>query len=201
MENTFKPLVRNSSAAASGFPLFARLTKVLIGILLFALLTNPDQAFAVAAPVGYSATLAWDTSPSPEVVGYRVYYGVRSRDYLNSIDVETTRATITGLVAGTTYFFSVTSYDVNGQESPFSDEISYTPGLSTVPTRMTLTGQSTLRIEGGTDRTYGIEATEDLTTWTNIGTVTLNSSGTVQFTDTNAVNFSQRFYRTRDSQP
>jgi len=46
-----------------------------------------------------SVTLVWTADSDTNVVGYRVYYGVASRVYTNSIDVgDVTNATVTGLV-------------------------------------------------------------------------------------------------------
>jgi hypothetical protein len=62
-------------------------------------------------------------------------------------------------------------------------------------------GQFTLNVSGTAGHTYAIEATEDLMTWTIIGTVTLDAGGSLDFTDTDAANYPQRFYRIRDNQP
>jgi len=80
--------------------------------------------------MGFSAsvTLAWDPSPDPQVVGYRVYYGVASGNYTNSAAVgAVTNATLTGLVVGPTYYFAAKAFDGSGAESIFSNETSYTP--------------------------------------------------------------------------
>lgn len=153
-----------------------------------------------AVPPSHSVTLAWDASPSPEVAGYRVYSGTESGNYLNSITTPSTTVTISGLASGVTYFFAVTSYDVNGAESAFSDEINYTPGSTVQQSALSMTGQSSLRIQGVSGQTYEIEATKDLRTWTTIGSVTLDVTGSSQFADTNAVNAPQRFYRLREPQ-
>ena len=64
-----------------------------------------------------SVTLAWDPSPDPTVVGYRVYYGSSSRSYTQSIDAgNSTTATVSNLAAGE-YFFVVTAYNSAGLES------------------------------------------------------------------------------------
>jgi hypothetical protein len=52
-------------------------------------------------------------------------------------------------------------------------------------------------VKGLIGHMYDVEATEDLTTWTVIGTVTLGVSGSLGFTDTNAASFPRRFYRTQ----
>lgn len=78
--------------------------------------------------------LQWDPSPSPEVAGYRIYYGVASGTYTNAVAVGTiTTATISGLVIGTKYYFAATAFDGVGNESEFSNEASFTPGSSSTP--------------------------------------------------------------------
>ncbi|HEX5220021.1 MAG TPA: fibronectin type III domain-containing protein [Verrucomicrobiae bacterium] len=80
------------------------------------------------------ALLQWDPSPSPEVAGYRIYYGVASGTYTNAVSVGTvTTATISGLVTGTRYYFAATAFDGVGNESEFSNEASFTPGSSSTP--------------------------------------------------------------------
>src|SRR5262250_1619790 len=88
------------------------------------------SAFGAVPPTGESVILAWNPATSSTVAGYRLYYGGASRAYTNKIEVGvSTTATVSGLVAGATYFFAVTDYDIIGLESVFSDEISYTvPG-------------------------------------------------------------------------
>ena len=54
---------------------------------------------------------------------------------------------------------------------------------------LTVTGQIGLK--------YDILATQDFKTWIVIGAVTLGSSGSVDFVDTNAANFARRFYSTQ----
>jgi hypothetical protein len=56
-------------------------------------------------------------------------------------------------------------------------------------------------LNGRATHTYDIQATQDFTTWTVIGTVTTDAGGSAGFTDTNAASFPRRFYRIRDTQP
>jgi hypothetical protein len=171
-------------------------TKVLVGILFLLLMHNPVRGIGVILPSSYSVTLAWNASPSTDVANYDVYYGPASGNYTNSILVgNMTSSTISGLAAGVTYYFAVTTYDTNGQESTFSNEINYTPGIPTVSIRAATAGQFVLTVSGAIGQTYEIEATQDFTTWTIIGAVTLGASGSLDFTDTNAASFPQRFYR------
>jgi len=99
-------------------------------------------AFAASANQRqFNVTLAWDPSPDSSVAGYRIYDGVTSGTYTNVIDVgNVTTATVSNLVSGVTYFFAATAYDTNGQESVFSDEVSYTvPWLTNGPPTLALT--------------------------------------------------------------
>jgi hypothetical protein len=176
------------------------LTKVLGGVLLLGLFQNPIAALGVTLPPSYSVTLAWDGSTSAGIAGYRVYYGTTTGIYTNSVTAgNVTTNTVTGLAAGVTYFFAVTSYDTNALESPFSSEISYTAptGLQTVGINVASNRQVMVILTGQIGQTYNIQATRDFKTWSVIGTVTIGSSGSVGFIDTNASNYSQRFYRTQ----
>ena len=181
----------------------SRITKpggVLAGILFLALLHDPVPVLGAPLPVSYRVTLAWNPSPTTNVAGYRVYYGTASRVYTNSVDFVTgTNATLTGLAAGTTYYFAATAVDANGEESPFSNETSYTTGVPAVGVRGASAGRLVLSVSGLIGQTYAIEASQDLAAWTVIGTVTLNAGGSLDFTDTNAANFSRRFYRTHET--
>ena len=68
--------------------------------------------------------LAWDASPAPDVVGYKVYYGTAPRTYGPGIDVgNVTSYALTGLIKGRRYYITVTAYDKSKRESRFSDEI------------------------------------------------------------------------------
>lgn len=177
------------------------LTTVLGTSLFLALLLSPVQALSVT---GNGVTLAWDRSPDSSVTGYRIYYGAASGNYTNSVAVgNATTNVLQGLTGGVTYFFAVTAYDASGLESSFSNETSYTvpTGLPTVQLRKASNGQPVLTVQGLSGHTYEIQVTQDLKTWTNIGTATLAASGAVDFADTNAASFSKRFYRTRDTHP
>ncbi|MFO1512654.1 MAG: Ig-like domain-containing protein [Verrucomicrobiota bacterium] len=103
--------------------------------LAFGCLTFLTQISSFAAG---SVTLAWDASPDASAVGYRIYYGPASGAYTNSATVgNVTTAVLTNLVNGSTYYFAATAYNSVGEESPFSNETSYSvPGASTnqIPT-------------------------------------------------------------------
>ena len=70
-------------------------------------------------------TLEWDAVNHPLLGGYMVYYGTYSGDYDVSLDVGNwTSCTIADLEENETYYFSVTAYSTEGEESDFSNEVS-----------------------------------------------------------------------------
>jgi hypothetical protein len=73
-----------------------------------------------------NVTLAWDPSASPSVTGYKLHYGSRSGSYAQVIDVgNTTKAMLSNLTEGSTYFVVVTAYNRSPVESPRSNEIAF----------------------------------------------------------------------------
>jgi hypothetical protein len=84
--------------------------------------------FTLFIPLAHSAdvTVAWDSSPSPGVAGYKVYVGTSSRNYTATFDAGSKfQLTVPDLQAGNTYFLAATAYDTQNKESGFSEEISY----------------------------------------------------------------------------
>lgn len=170
-------------------------------IVTAALFHAPQEAGGQTLPETYQVKLAWKESPSPDVIGYRVYYGTASGNYTASVVVgNVTKATVPGLEHGTTYFLAVSAISSDGQESAISNEVSFLPGLHQTKLRFTSNGSMIVAVGGLIGRRYDIEATEDLRTWTVISTVTTGPSGTVGFSDPDAARFPKRFYRTRESQ-
>jgi len=94
------------------------LMKFLGGLLILA-------AFGATVQAG-SVTLAWNRNPDTNVAGYKIYDGVASHFYTNTINAGTaTNASVSGLVEGMTYYFAATAYNALGVESSFSSEFSY----------------------------------------------------------------------------
>ena len=172
---------------------------ILAGILFLALIQSSFSGTQ-------SVTLGWEPSLEPNVVGYRIYYGILSHDYTNHVTVENgTSATITGLVSGQTYYFAATTLNAQSQESDFSNEAMYEvpveTQLKTLQIRKMAAGQFMLTMNGPAKQNLAIEATSDFQVWNVVGTATTGPDGSVNFTDTNAVYFPQRFYRTRQLPP
>ncbi len=71
-------------------------------------------------------SLAWDADSDPGVAGYRIYRGRTSGSYDWSIDAgPATQHTVGQFNPGILYFFVVTAYAPDGNESDPSNEISY----------------------------------------------------------------------------
>jgi len=163
-------------------------------------------AASPAPPATDTITLAWDASTDPAVAGYYLYEGVASRTYTNKINAgAATSVTVSNLIPGVTYYFAVTDYSTNGMESAYSAELSYTAPViaAAVTLQMTLAPakQVTLAGSGTPGATYSVLASQNLTTWTTIGTATVNASGALQYTDTSTVTNSRCYYRLQQTAP
>jgi hypothetical protein len=75
-------------------------------------------------PSPTTATLSWNPVTDPTLGGYKVHLGTESGVYTSTITVgNLTSYTVNSLTTGTTYFFSVTSYNSAGESAP-SNEVS-----------------------------------------------------------------------------
>src|SRR5688572_1294940 len=72
-----------------------------------------------------SITLLWDSSPDPEVVGYRVYIGTGSGVYSETVDVGAyqTSFVFTRASEGQPYYFAVASLATGSIVGPRSPEV------------------------------------------------------------------------------
>jgi hypothetical protein len=79
------------------------------------------------APSSSSVALTWNANTESDLAGYRVYRAMSSGTYgapIATIQGNTTSFVATGLQFGTTYFFVVTAFDIAGNESAYSNEVS-----------------------------------------------------------------------------
>jgi hypothetical protein len=151
------------------------------------------MAFFLLSPLGLppvhaaQITLEWDPNPEADLAGYKVYYGTSSRNYSGCIDVgKNSLATIPLAEAGKVYFIAVTSYDPSGNESQFSEELTYPNGVKcdfsfslTSPSFIASGGSGgvTVRTLSGCDWTAASQAS-----WLTITSGQSGSgSGTIQF--------------------
>jgi len=77
---------------------------------------------------GGTLTVAWDPSPDPTVMGYRVYVGTTSGAYTEIYDVGNVTTFSYNTAEGTTYYFTVAAYAPGPVVGPRSTEVSATGG-------------------------------------------------------------------------
>ena len=81
------------------------------------------------APSSSSATLTWKANSETDLAGYKVYRSTISGKYDQGNVIAMLRGNVTsyqatGLQFGKTYFFVVTAFDIAGNESGYSNEVS-----------------------------------------------------------------------------
>ncbi|MEA3222028.1 MAG: PKD domain-containing protein [Thermodesulfobacteriota bacterium] len=87
-------------------------------IILITILISPLSASADALLV------SWEANTEPDLAGYKVYYGLETRNYETYINVgNVTSHLLDGLDYGHTYYVAVTAYDTLGNESGYSKEV------------------------------------------------------------------------------
>lgn len=143
-----------------------------------------------------SIGVAWIPSSDSQVVSYKVYFGTASHSYVSQVAVGNTNvATISGLADGVTYYFAAAAVDGAGNESAYSEEVSFT---TAVPNVATLTpvpepaGVIGFTVSGGTGPVYVVQSSTDLVNWVSVQMNTVPFT----FTDVCPPDVPQRFYRT-----
>ena len=69
--------------------------------------------------------LAWEASPSPDVVGYRIHFGTNGASYSFVTNVGLVRTQTVVVPHTGRWFFAATAVDANGVESPFSNQVQW----------------------------------------------------------------------------
>ena len=110
-------------------------------------------------------TMAWDASPDSAVTGYNIYYGTNTGVYINKLNVGNVLTTTVRVTPrGVLYYYVATAFDVNGNESPFSNEIS-----NAIPN---LIPQNTLTLTTNGSLVYGTTNALSVVGGSGLGTVT-----------------------------
>ena len=104
-------------------------------LLKFAFLLTNLLLASLARGGTNNITVAWTASTDPNA-GYNVYWGTESGVYDQVVDAHhQTSKMVLHLTVYTRYYFAVTAYNQNGDESAYSDEISVVvPPVGSTPT-------------------------------------------------------------------
>lgn len=145
------------------FPLASCLSPCIFRLLPLALMLLLPLAFILMPIYAHSAqvTLAWNLNTEEDLAGYRIYCGNASRDYQFGVDVgNQTSCTLTDLTEGNTYFFAATAYDACGNESVFSNEVSYTVPESEINNHAPVASNGTLTVTENTTGSGTLSASD-----------------------------------------
>jgi len=115
---------------------FSRLTRKVFPLFFACSLILPSLLCVAASVYALDLTLAWDVNTEPDLAGYKLYYktgssgppyaGTGAAEGDSPIDVfNLTQFTIHGLENGVTYYFVVTAYDSENNQSGYSNEVIY----------------------------------------------------------------------------
>lgn len=181
--NSFQRIIRN--------------LKALTVMLCVAVIHQPGEAASQTIPGTYNASLSWDAHPDPTVIGYRIHYGTASGTYTGSVTVgKVTSMIIPGLASGVKYYFSMTAHIEGSDDSGYSNEVSYLPGIQTTAIHFAANGDMTLSVKGLIGEEYDVEASENLKDWSVIDTVIMEDGGAMVVPDPDQDLYPKRFYRT-----
>jgi len=154
--------------------------------------------------------ISWDASTEFEVVGYRVYLGETSGEYDRVFDViGELSVNLVELEANTDYFVAVTAFDTFHNESPLSQEITFTtpsdtgdPQFSVSRLQVFNLDDSTdsipiilFRISGADNDTVQVRASSNLSNWEVLGDASVNARGLLIINDPAAKGENKRFYQ------
>jgi len=148
------------------------------------------------AKAAMSTTLQWNPNTDPSIAGYNVYYGSASRNYTNVINVgAVTSTTVDGLVEGQTYYFAVTAYTFDGEESDYSNEFVFlVPGLLTMTAGPTAASPIQIRFPVAGGHWYELQQSADLSNWFTVWQTTGIANVWVEF-DAPISSSGAQFYR------
>ena len=99
---------------------------------------------------GSSLQVSWSANIEPDVIGYRVYWGLQSEIYTDSQfvpGIATITDTITGMLTDSTYYITVRALDADDRLSYLATEVTGTPRLNPA----TPTGIAARPIQSGID--------------------------------------------------
>jgi hypothetical protein len=105
--------------------LWVRYQKIVCNVLVFCSGIALGHSLHAQTPLGLG--VAWKPNTEPDLAGYHIYYGPRSRVYTNVITVGPTATTarIEPLVSGASYYLTMTAFNSANVESLPTPELFY----------------------------------------------------------------------------
>ncbi len=142
-----------------------------------------------------SVVISWDASPSDHM-GYKVYAGLSPGNYDqwfdagNNLNYEISPDLQPSILRGVPFYYAVTAYDNTGDESEFSNEISYTEPVPEM--RVEMLSPGTVRVTAFPG-TFTLQGSTDLQNWGDDQTFTMIDSSSQKLSVLSSV--SMRFFR------
>ena len=108
---------------------FLRLKSSLFGLVSIVVLS---LIFVIPNSFAAQVRIAWDPNTESNLAGYKIYYGLASRNYESCIDIgsppessaSTLKYVLMDLESGKRYYIAVIAYDKKNNKSIFSNEVS-----------------------------------------------------------------------------
>ncbi len=117
--------------------------------LMLSLALSTAQACAAQLSVG------WNPCTVP-VAGYKVYYGVSTGQYTNSVDAGNSLGCTLQNLSDSTYYIAATDYDAYNNTSGFSTELVVQPLTASALTGGSITPSGTFFVTQGANQTFNI---------------------------------------------
>ncbi len=170
---------------------------------------QPPTSLQVTGLTSTSVTLSWTASPGPAqnssysaVTSYSILESISGSYYAATSGLSGVSGTVSGLSASTTHSWVVQAFDASGTASAPSSSIMVTlptPGTPTISGKPTYSTGSGFQfsVKGAANQTAILQATSTLgvpSSWVTLQSV-MPSTSLFNFTDPNASQFTQRFYR------
>lgn len=118
--------------------------------------------------------VSWNPNIESDLAGYRVYYGENQSDY-STVTTPDTMKLIDGIAYGKTYYFSVSAFDLSGNESQRSEEVTFFEPPPTINPRIQIVYPDSGQVISGNIIYFRYEITGD-TSFVKAQEIYLNGS-------------------------